>query len=74
MNTIQLRGAASAFQLHTQSLQVKMFIHNDPREAEDAIAQWLQQHDVTIHHLTQSQSEKNGKFLFVLSVFYAANS
>jgi hypothetical protein len=54
----------------TEQLQVKMFVHADPRQAEKAVANWLKEHPVCIHHVAQSQSEKGGHFVFVLSVFY----
>jgi hypothetical protein len=70
MSTIQLNGERNKFFVNTGSLQMKMFIHHDLKEAEKAIGQWLQHQDVIIHHISQSQSEKGGQFLFVMSVFY----
>jgi len=71
MATTQLKEEARHDVLSvTASIQVKMFIHNDPKEAEQSISLWLRQNDVIIRHLTQSQSEKNGSFVFVVSVFY----
>jgi hypothetical protein len=49
---------------------VKMFIHSNLADAEKDISQWLKQNDVTIHHIAQSQSEKGGNFVFVLTIFY----
>jgi hypothetical protein len=52
------------------ALHIKMFIHNDPHEAESAISEWLQENPVSVQYITQSQSEKGGHFVFVVSVFY----
>jgi hypothetical protein len=71
MNTLQLtEETENTFLSGTESVQVKMFIHNNPKDAEKAIAQWLKQNHISIRHITQSQSEKNGSFVFVVSVFY----
>jgi hypothetical protein len=72
MNSMQLKEEIRKDVLTvTASLQVKMFVHNDPREAEKAISLWLRQNDVKVSHIAQSQSEKNGSFVFVVSVFYS---
>lgn len=47
-----------------------MFVCNNPVTAEKEVAQWLAQNPVTITHITQSQSERGGSFVFVLSLFY----
>ena len=74
MTTTQLtQKTGKEFLLDTSSLQVKMFIHGNPKDAEKAIAQWLKENDVTIHHIAQSQSEKNGSFVFVITLFYVPN-
>ena len=51
-------------------MQMKMFVHKDPHQAEYELNEWLKVHDVKLHHVVQSQSENQGKFLFVVSVFY----
>jgi hypothetical protein len=51
-------------------MEVKMFVCSNPVSAEKEVAQWLAHNPVTITHITQSQSERGGAFLFVLSVFY----
>jgi hypothetical protein len=57
--------------LHTaRETEVKMFHSNNPSEVETEVNHWLQQNEVNVQHIGQSQSEKNGKFVFVLSVFY----
>ena len=74
MTTIQLtQNSARQYLLESSSTQVKMFIHNNPKEAEKTISEWLKEHDVTVHHIAQSQSEKNGAFVFVITLFYIAN-
>lgn len=55
---------------HAAPLDVKMFVHKDPREAERAVSAWLRENPVQVQHITQSQSEKGGHFVFVLSIFY----
>lgn len=75
MNTMQLsEETTKEFLFSTQGLQVKMFVHNDPKEAEKTIAQWLKQHNISIKHITQSQSEKGGNFIFVVLLFYQQNN
>lgn len=58
----------------SSNIQVKMFVHNNPKDAEVAISQWLKENDVAIHHIAQSQSERGGSFVFVMTVFYQRNS
>jgi hypothetical protein len=51
-------------------VQLKTFVHQNIDEAEKAINNWLELNDITIQHIGQSQSEKNGRFVFVISLFY----
>lgn len=51
-------------------MQLKTFVHQNIDEAEKAINNWLELNDITIQHIGQSQSEKNGRFVFVISLFY----
>ena len=75
MTTIPLtRNTSKDFTLESSSVQVKMFIHNNPKEAEKEIEHWLKENDVIIHHIAQSQSEKNGSFVFVITLFYLQNN
>jgi len=75
MTTIQLtQNTGKEFLFDSSSVQVKMFIHSHPKDAEKAIAQWLKENDVIIHHIAQSQSEKGGSFVFVLTLFYLPNN
>jgi len=74
MTTIQLtQNNNKEVLLHSSTVQVKMFVHSNPKDAEKAIGQWLRENDVTIHHMAQSQSEKGGTFVFVLTLFYLQN-
>lgn len=74
MTTIQLtQNTPRQYLLNSSSLEVKMFICNQPKDAEKAVSQWLKENDVTIHHIVQSQSEKNGSFVFVITLFYIPN-
>jgi hypothetical protein len=74
MTTIQLtQNTARQYLLNSSSLEVKMFVYNQPKEAEKAVSQWLKENDVTLHHIVQSQSEKNGSFIFVITLFYMPN-
>ena len=73
MKTIQLsQNPAKQFEVNT-STEAKMFVHNNPKDAERAVNQWLNENDVTIHHIAQSQSEKGGHFIFVITLFYMTN-
>ena len=47
-----------------------MFVCSSPELAEKEVARWLAQNPVTITHITQSQSERSGAFVFVLTIFY----
>ena len=74
MTTIQLTQNTSRQHLMTSSsLEVKMFVNNRPIDAEKQVSQWLKENDLTIHHIAQSQSEKNGSFVFVITLFYIPN-
>lgn len=74
MRTIQVtQNTSRQYLLNSSALEVKMFEYNQPKEAEKAVSQWLKENDVTIHHIVQSQSEKNGSFVFVITLFYMPN-
>jgi serine protease inhibitor len=58
----------------TTNTKVKMFILSNPENAEEKLQEWLQtKHDISIDHIVQSQSERNGRFLFIVSIFYRTN-
>lgn len=52
------------------SLKVKLFIRHALDDVERDVNEWMEQNDIRICHVTQSQSEKQGRFVFVISVFY----
>jgi len=54
-----------------QAVKVKMFIHKDPEAVEAMVNNWLHENNVDVQHIGQSQSEKNGNFVFILSLFYS---
>ena len=54
-------------------MEVKMFVSDRPEIAEESINEWLKKYELTVHQIAQSQSERNGKFVFVFSVFYSKN-
>jgi hypothetical protein len=66
----QAQNSAREFLFDSSSTQVKMFVHNNPKDAEKTVSQWLRENDVIIHHIAQSQSEKAGSFVFVITLFY----
>jgi hypothetical protein len=51
-------------------MQVKMFIHHSLDTVEKNVNEWLSENSVSVQHITQSQCERQGKFVFVMSVFY----
>jgi hypothetical protein len=53
-------------------LKVKMFVSHALEGVEECINEWLAQEAAKICHVTQSQSERQGKFVFVIAVFYEA--
>lgn len=52
------------------SLKVKLFVRHTLDDVERDVNEWMEQNDIRICHVTQSQSEKQGRFVFVISVFY----
>jgi hypothetical protein len=75
MTTIQLtKNTIKEFAFDSSAVQVKMFVHSNPKDAEREIAQWLKENDVIIHHIAQSQSEKGGSIVFVITLFYLQNN
>ena len=51
-------------------VKVKVFVHHSMDGVEKELNQWMEHNGIRICHVTQSQSEKQGKFVFVISVFY----
>ena len=54
----------------TLSLTAKIFIHNNANEAVIELNEWLKSNKVDVQHICQSQSEKGGKFIFIMTLFY----
>ena len=53
-----------------RSMQVKLFVHHSLDEVENRLNEWLAGRFIDVCHITQSQCEKQGRFVFVLSVFF----
>jgi hypothetical protein len=54
----------------TATMEVKMFVHNSPDSAEKELNEWLLKQRIRVCHVTQSQCERQGRFVFVVSVFF----
>jgi hypothetical protein len=54
-------------------MEAKMFVHHTASEAEKAVNEWLGKNNVNVQYIGQSQSEKGGRFVFIVSVFYLKN-
>ena len=54
-------------------MQTKIFVHNSAEAAEKALNDWLETNNVQVKYIGQSQSEKGGRFVFIISVFYVRN-
>jgi hypothetical protein len=52
------------------TLEVKTFVSDHPETVEKNINEWLQLNSVMVQHVGQSQSERNGRFVFVITIFY----
>lgn len=53
-------------------MKVKLFVRHSLEELEQELGEWIEQQDIRICHVAQSQCEKQGRFVFVLSLFYQA--
>ena len=51
-------------------MKLKLFIDESPPLAEQQVNEWLLKSPIEVHHVAQSQSEKNGRFVFVISIYY----
>ena len=58
--------------LDKKEMKVKMFIYHSLEGAEREMNEWMAGRNVRICHVTQSQSEKQGKFVFVVSLFFSS--
>jgi hypothetical protein len=52
-------------------MEVKLFVAENLQSAELQVNDWLQSCTAKVHHVGQSQSEKNGRFVFVISIYYS---
>ena len=67
---IVVNKKAEHFYQALSPLQMKIFSGNDYLETETQINDWLGNHPIRIEHICQSQCERNGKLLFLVSVFF----
>lgn len=51
-------------------MEAKIFVHNSAEAAEKSLNEWLENNNVNIQYIGQSQSEQAGRFVFIISVFY----
>jgi len=51
-------------------MKVKLFVRHSLDDVEMAVNEWMKQEEILVSHVAQSQCEKQGKFVFVMSVFY----
>jgi hypothetical protein len=51
-------------------MKMKIFSGNSYEQTEVEVNDWLSSHQVMIRHICQSQCERNGKLLFLISVFF----
>jgi len=61
----------SIHSLNLYAMELKLFVAENPQLAESQVNDWLQTNPAKVHHVGQSQSEKNGRFLFVISIYYS---
>ena len=54
-------------------MQTKIFVHSSAEAAEKALNDWLEVNNVQVQYIGQSQSEQGGRFVFIISVFYAGH-
>gem|GEM_PF-4504552 len=56
--------------INETATQMKMFVYSSLDSVEEDVNDWLANGNAELCYITQSQSEKQGKFVFVISVFY----
>lgn len=54
------------------SMKMKLFVSHSMDTVEKEVNEWLARETIRVCHVTQSQSEKQGRFVFAISVFYQA--
>lgn len=50
--------------------KIRLFTGDDPQRVARDLEEWLAAASPSLLHVAQSQCERNGKLLFVLSIFY----
>ncbi|RYY66370.1 MAG: hypothetical protein EOO12_04445 [Chitinophagaceae bacterium] len=61
---------SSAKSNNCRPLRVRQFVSNDPAAAARELEQWLESFEGEVCQLAQSQGERQGRFLFVITVLY----
>ena len=51
-----------------------MFVADNLPAAEQEVNEWLQGISAAVRHVSQSQCERNGRFLFVISIYYTSEN
>jgi len=51
-------------------MKMKIFSGSDFEQTEININEWLDKHAVRVEQICQSQCERNGKLLLLVSIFY----
>ena len=54
----------------SSSIKMKIFSGSDFNHTESEVNAWLSQSAIRIEHICQSQCERNGKLLLLVSVFF----
>lgn len=54
-------------------IRLKMFVRHSLDQLEEEVNEWIEQENIMVRHVTQSQCEKQGRFVFVMSLFYEAS-
>ncbi|MGE5521907.1 MAG: hypothetical protein ACM3VS_18435 [Candidatus Dadabacteria bacterium] len=65
-----LRAIKPLHAAKAQHCEMKIFIDKDPNAVEGSVNKWLKENRVSIQHFGQSQSERNGNFVFIITVLY----
>ena len=50
--------------------KMKTFLFHSLDRVDAVVNEWMEQEGASIRHVAQSQCEKQGRFILVLSVFY----
>ena len=52
------------------SVKAKMFAGNNFEQIEKAVNDWLNRQNIIVQHIGQSQCERNGNLLLLITIFY----